>query len=236
MQTGKLLLLPNVLDETLPTDPFLPSSVGEAVSKLDGLIAESEKSARRYLRRFLSHDQMAQTPLRLLNEHTSHAEIASLLDPILKGQTWGLISDAGLPCIADPGSDLVARANQSDILVETFVGPCSIVMALQLSGFSGQSFTFHGYLPRESLDLEKKLKEMEKQSRSSSQIWIEAPYRSSKMLETVKGCLQPTTFLSVAASLTFPNQRVASKSIAQWKLSCWAIQKEPAIFILSTPV
>ena len=232
MSVGKLYLLPNLLDETLSVDPFLPTSVGVAVAQLQGLIAESEKSARRYLRKFISHDQMAKMPLALLNEHSSKGEMEALLEPLRSGQIWGLISDAGLPCIADPGSDLVFQAHCHGIDVETFVGPCSIVMALQLSGFSGQRFAFHGYLPREAQDLELRIRELEKQSSGVTQIWIEAPYRSAKMLEQLKTILKPTTLLCVATQLTLPNQRVASWPVAKWRSSPWEIQKEPAIFLI----
>lgn len=231
MTPGKLLLLPNLLDETLLADPFLPVSIGQAVSSLQGLIAESEKSARRYLRRFVSHDQMAKTPLRLLNEHTS--ELQSLLVPIIQGEVWGLISDAGLPCIADPGADLVSLANAQGVEVQTFVGPCSIVMALQLSGFSGQRFAFHGYLPKETEELQRKVLELEKAASQGTQMWIEAPYRSMKMLEFLKGALKPTTRLCVAAQLTTPNQRVVSQTVAKWLKGSWELQKEPAIFLIS---
>src|SRR5271169_1011419 len=97
--TGKLILLPNLLDENAPIEPFLPLGVTQAVQSIQGLIAESEKAARRYLRKFLSHEQMAKMPLRLLNEHTK--DLAELIEPLLKGEVWGLISDAGLPCLAD---------------------------------------------------------------------------------------------------------------------------------------
>ncbi len=224
--SGKLFLLPNMLDETLATD--LPPSVGQAVMQIQGLIAESEKSARRYLRRFLSHEQMVQMPLRLLNEHTQKNELARLLEPIINGEVWGLISDAGLPCIADPGSDLVFLAHQKNLSIETFMGPCSIAMALQLSGFSGQNFTFHGYLPRDSSELSAKLKELEKQK--GTQIWIEAPYRSAKMLDTIKDVLLPTTLLCIASSLTSPEQRVLTKAVSAWKDI--SIGKEPAIFLI----
>lgn len=233
MQKGKLLLLPNLLDETLPAENFLPATVGMAISTINGLIAESEKSARRYLRRFVSHEHMARTPLKLLNEHTEKRELESLIEPMRQGEVWGLISDAGLPCIADPGSDLVYMAHMNGIDVETFVGPCSLLIALQLSGFSGQHFSFHGYLPRESLDLERKIIELEKQAIHATQIWIEAPYRSSKMLEQLKTLLNPLTKLCVAAQLTLPDQRVASWPAAKWKSSSWTLQKEPAVFLIS---
>lgn len=227
---GKLYLLPNLLEETLPIEPFLPISVNTAVASIQGLIAESEKMARRYLRRFLSHDDMAKMPLRVLNEHTK--ELAELLQPMEKGETWGLISDAGLPCIADPGADLVWLANQKKVAVETFVGPSSIIMALQLSGFNGQNFSFHGYLPREVPELEAKVRELEK--RPGTHIWIEAPYRSAKMLDTLQRLLQPKTRLCVAVNVTCPNQRVLSRSLADWKAISFPIEKEPAVFLIQS--
>jgi 16S rRNA (cytidine1402-2'-O)-methyltransferase len=226
---GKLLLLPNLLDESLPTEPFLPISVNQAVPRLQGLIAESEKMARRYLRRFLSHDDMAKMPLSVLNEHTQ--ELNTLIQPILNGETWGLISDAGLPCIADPGADLVWLAHQKNIAIETFVGPSSLIMALQLSGLSGQQFSFHGYLPREIPELERKLRELEK--RPGTQIWIEAPYRSAKMLDLLKRVLQPSTKLCVAVNLTLPTQRLASQEVAKWQAAPFPLDKEPAVFLMS---
>jgi 16S rRNA (cytidine1402-2'-O)-methyltransferase len=228
--SGKLYLLPNLLDETLPIDPFLPTSVNQAVRSIQGLIAESEKMARRYLRKFLSHDEMVKVPLQILNEHTK--ELSTLIQPIERGEIWGLISDAGLPCLADPGSDLVWLLHQKNIPVETFVGPSSIVMALQLSGFSGQQFAFHGYLPREGADLEAKIRELEK--RGGTHIWIEAPYRSLKMLETLKKVLSPPTRLCVAVNLTLPTERLLSQTISKWKTSSFLIEKEPAVFLLDS--
>lgn len=225
---GKLYLLPNLLDESLPIEPFLPISVNEAVRSMQGLIAESEKMGRRYLRRFLSHDEMAKRPLCVLNEHTKNIE--ELIYPMTEGETWGLVSDAGLACIADPGADLVWLCHRKNIVVETFVGPSSIVMALQLSGLNGQQFSFHGYLPREVAALEHKIRELEKQQ--GTQIWIEAPYRSAKMLDTLKRVLQPQTKLCVAVHLSLPNQRVVSQTVAKWKEEGFLIEKQPAVFLI----
>ena len=233
MQSGKLLLLPNLLDETQAPALFLPPALAQVVASLHGLIAESEKSARRYLRHFVSHDQMAKLPLRLLNEHTPPEELASLLAPAIKGEVWGVISDAGLPCIADPGAELVRLAHQKGVAVQTFAGPCSLLMALQLSGFSGQRFAFHGYLPREIPDLERKILELEKRAAEATQIWIEAPYRSAKMLEALLKLLQPKTELSVAASLTFPNERALSMPVEKWRSFPFRLEKEPVIFLLA---
>lgn len=229
---GKLILLPNVLDESLPHEPFLPASVAKAVAELQGLIAESEKAARRYLRRFLSHDQMAALPLRLLNEHTDSKDLAALLEPVKKGEVWGVISDAGLPCIADPGADLVWLAQQAKMRVEAIAGPSSLILALQLSGFSGQRFAFHGYLPREEAELEQAIRNLERSAKGSTQIWIEAPYRSGKMLDALKRILQPNTLLCVAVQLTAPAQRVASFPVQKWRTLDFSIGKEPAVFLI----
>jgi 16S rRNA (cytidine1402-2'-O)-methyltransferase len=223
-----LLLLPNLLDETLPVEPFLPLSVAEAVRSLQGLIVESEKMGRRYLRRFLSHEEMQKVPLQVLNEHSK--DLAPLLEPLIRGERWGLISDAGLPCIADPGADLVWEARKKGIRVETFAGPSSLLMALQLSGFPAQTFSFHGYLPREEPLLKKKVLELEKAR--GTHLWIEAPYRSDKMLQMLKEVLQPTTRLCVAASLTLPTQKVESKLVSLWRKSSMALEKEPAVFLI----
>jgi 16S rRNA (cytidine1402-2'-O)-methyltransferase len=232
MQKGKLILLPNVLDESLDAGPFLPASLASIVSSIGGLIGESEKAARRYLRRFVSHDAMAALPLRLLNEHTPPKEIEPLLEPLLKGETWGLISDAGLPCIADPGADLVRAARAQGIDVEAVPGPCSLILALQLSGFSGQRFRFHGYLPREMVDLEKAVRELEREALGETQIWIEAPYRSAKMLEILKSSLQISTCLAVAVNLTSPRERVVSQTVKEWRSMQFEIGKEPAVFLI----
>ena len=230
MSLGKCILLPNLLDETAPLELSFPSVIRDRVACLQGLICESDKEGRRFLRRFLSHDQMASLPLRNLSEHTTLEEKKTLIEPLLRGETWGLISDAGLPCIADPGSELVWLAHEKGVEVEALVGPCSIILALQLSGFSAQRFTFHGYLPRETPLLEKKIQELEKKSKEETQIWIEAPYRSGKMMGLLQKILQPSTRLCAAIHLHGANQRVFSSLMKHWKP--FPIEKEPAVFIL----
>ena len=232
---GILYLLPNLLDEELSHEPFLPSSVAEVVASLNGLIAESEKGARRYLRRFISHEKMAAMPICLLNEHTKNSEMNQLLDPVVKGEKWGIVSDAGLPCLADPGAPLVRLAHERKLTVIALPGPSSIIMALQLSGLSGQQFAFHGYLPREMTDLQQYLQFIEKRSiqEDSTQIWIEAPYRSAKMFQVALDTLQITTSFCVALSLTTGRQRVHTKTIKEWKKEPFLIEKEPAVFLIN---
>jgi 16S rRNA (cytidine1402-2'-O)-methyltransferase len=232
-----IYLLPNLFDETQPWELFLPESVKETVATLDGLIAESEKAGRRYLRRFVDHDRMAATPIRLLNEHTPPSEIAELLAPIVdKGENWGLVSDAGLPCIADPGSPLVLLAHEKKVQLVTFPGPSSILMALQLSGLCGQRFTFHGYLPRELPDLKRSLQQLEVRSKQdkSAQIWIEAPYRSGKMASISVESLEPSTLFCIALDLTFSTQSVRTQTIMRWRKETVEIGKRPAVFLLQS--
>ncbi|MDP1607785.1 MAG: SAM-dependent methyltransferase [Chlamydiales bacterium] len=231
---GRLILLPNLLDDEADVALHLPAATAYLVSSLQGLIAESEKAARRFLRRFLTHEQMVALPLQTLNEHSLASQLDLLLKPMIDGETWGIISDAGLPCIADPGADLVAKAHQKGIELQAVSGPSSIMMALQLSGFTGQRFMFHGYLPREIPLLEQAILEVEKtsQAKGASQIWIEAPYRSAKMLEKLTAILHPSTMLCVAVSLTSPRQRCVSLPIAEWRKRGFAMEKEPAVFVL----
>lgn len=234
MAAGKLILLPNLLDDEASIEHSLPPGVADAVRILKGLICESEKAARRYVRRFLSHDAMAALPLRLLNEHTPPAELDALLAPLLRGECWGLLSDAGLPCIADPGADLVGKAKKAGVIVETFPGPSSLLYALQLSGLPSQAFAFHGYLPRESPALEQRIVALERRSREegASQLFIEAPYRSMKLLGILVQTLQSTTRLCVAASLMTPGERVILQTIGQWRGSGVMLAKEPVVFVV----
>ncbi|MBS0652537.1 MAG: SAM-dependent methyltransferase [Verrucomicrobia bacterium] len=232
-----LFLFPNVLDEEGDHSRVLPKSVDEAVAQIDGLIAESEKPARRFLRRFAfeAPKTFRDIPIRLLNEHTPDKQIDELLEPILKGQRWGLISDCGMPCLADPGSNLVFKARQKGIAVETFAGPSSVLLALVLSGLSGQHFTFHGYLPKEEPLLIKAIQEMQKRSaqEKSTHLFIETPYRNQKLLAQLLKTLHDNTQLCVATDLTAPGQEVSTRSVREWKKSPMPeIDKRPTVFVL----
>jgi 16S rRNA (cytidine1402-2'-O)-methyltransferase len=226
---GKLILLPNLLDSEADTKLFFPEILPSIIQSIQGLICESEKEGRRYLRRFLSHEEMNKIPLSLLNEHTK--ELDSLLNPLIQGKTLGLISDAGLCCIADPGADLVFQANKHQILVQSIPGPSSIFLALQLSGLPSQRFSFHGYLPKD--DVVSTLKILEKKSKQehSTQLFIEAPYRSQKLLDTLIQTLSPSTILCVASSLTSHKEKVKVAKISQWRSINLALDKEPTLFL-----
>ena len=216
-----LLLLPNLLGEIAHHAPFLPASVDKAVLTIDGLIAESATAGRRYLSRFETKKPTNLTSIALFNEHTPDADIDFLLEPIRKGERWGLISDGGLPCIADPGAKLVSRARQSGILIQAFVGPSSILLSLMLSGLPGQRFNFSGYIDKEPLKRAQEIKELEKRSKKeeATQIFIETPYRNDHTLETLLQTLNEKTKLCVAWDLTLSTQGVLSQSVAVWKKS-----------------
>lgn len=225
--TGELLLLPNLLNKDAPHELFLPSSVDRAVLTLKGLIAESEKEGRAYLKRFGM--PVREMPIELLNKH--HQEIDKLLKPMQSGEIWGLISDAGLPVLADPGSRLVARARELGITVKAFVGPCSFILALMLSGLPAQRFAFHGYLPRDPAEKIKKL-ELQSKREESTKICMEAPHRSEQLLNALLETLNNHTKLCVAWELTMPTQGIETRPVSEWKKRALPnIYKKPTIFL-----
>ncbi len=229
-----LLLLPNLLGDVRHHQPFLPASVDKAVISIDGLIAESAQAGRRYLSRFETVKPTNEIPIALYNEHTPDSEIDFILQPIREGQRWGLLSDGGLPCIADPGYKLVRQARISGLSIQSFVGPSSIMLALMQSGLPGQKFYFHGYLAKESDNRRKEIKDLEKKSVAEdiTQIFIETAYRNQQMLESLIEILHEDTWLCVAWELTTPEQGILSQPVKLWKKSPLPnLAKKNAIFL-----
>jgi 16S rRNA (cytidine1402-2'-O)-methyltransferase len=234
-----LFLLPNLLGEYRHAEVFLPASVFKAMQTIDGLIAESEIEGRRYLKRFETKKPAMEIPLALFNEHTPDSHLDFLLEPIVAGERWGLVSDAGLPCIADPGSKLVLRAQQRGIHIQAFVGPSSILLSLMLSGLPGQKFFFHGYLDREPAKRQVQIKNLALQSgkEKATQLFMEAPYRNRHTLEALLETLPESALLCVAWDLTLSTQGVMTQSISQWKkCSLPNLEKKPAIFLFNTSI
>ncbi len=232
-----LILLPNVLhDGESDLSLLFPKALEEKIGSLQGLIAEDEKEARRYLKRFNFPEgrSFREVPIKLLNEHTKKEELNALLEPIVKGETWGLISDAGLPCLADPGAHLVLLARQKGVLLDAICGPSSLFLALMLSGLGAQNFAFHGYLPREESLLKARIKMLEKESEveGRTQLCIEAPYRGQSLLNILIQELKPNTLLSVCVHLTAPDQEILTLPVIQWRKNPPIdLQKRPAIFL-----
>ncbi len=231
-----LLLLPNLLGEMPHHGVFLPASVDRAVQSIDGLIAESESGGRRYLSRFTLDRKPHEIPIALYNVNVHQNDLDFLLEPILQGQRWGLVSDCGLSCIADPGYKLVYRAKQLGITVQAFVGPSAPILALMLSGLPAQSFSFNGYVDKDPQQRVAMIKHFEKMAKSerSTQIFMEAPHRNKFTLEALVATLGPETTLCVAWDLTLPTQGIMTQPVSAWrKIPLPNIDKKPALFLLS---
>ncbi|MDB2614146.1 SAM-dependent methyltransferase [Chlamydiales bacterium] len=226
--TIMLYLLPNLLSPTASIET-LPLNLQKIIPTLDGFIAESQKGLFRFLSHFKMEKKLNQIPYSLLNEHTKPTEYDFLLEPLVNGENWGILSDGGLPTIADPGASLVHLANIKKIPIEVISGPSSIFYALLLSGFPAQKFMFHGYPPRR--DMELWLKEIEKKKYSN--LFIEAPYRNIKTLETLLSTLKPSTNLFIGCDLTGPDEFIKTLKVHQWKKNTLPdIHKKPAIFLI----
>ncbi len=234
---GTLLLLPNLLGEHKHHQPFLPASVDKAMANLDGLIAESEGGGRRFLGRFETKKAAHLMPMALLNKHTDDSDLDFLLEPVIAGERWGLVSDAGMPCIADPGHKLVSRARNQGVNIQAFVGPSAVTLALMQSGLPGQSFTFHGYLDRDVARRGESIKQIEAAAKKTraTQIVIEAPHRNGHLMESLLEVLDPKTVLCVAWNLTLPDQGLVTQPVSVWKRSDLPnLHKKPAIFLFAT--
>lgn len=231
----RLVLLPNFIGEEPSSKDFFPENLPHEIQQLEGLIAESEKSGRKYLCLFLSKERANSLPIFLLNEHTNADELNNFFEKKFKGY-WGLISDSGLPCLADPGSKIVALCRSHGLEVKVISGPSAIVMALLLSGFCAQKFTFHGYLPRDEKELIEKIKRVEKDSQlfGYTQIFIEAPYRSDKLLKNLLLTLNERTYLSLAVALTTSEQRINTFKVKKWRELDFSITKKPTVFLISS--
>ncbi|MBO3117336.1 SAM-dependent methyltransferase [Winogradskyella sp. DF17] len=230
---GKLFLIPTRLGDNPPLE-VLPIAIKKVIEELDNYIVENEKTARRFIKRVTPNKSQPSLKINVLNKYTTEEERNSYLDPCLAGESVGLISEAGCPAIADPGSDIVSLAHQLNIEVVPLVGPSSIILALMASGMNGQSFTFNGYLPIERNERKIKLKQLERfsQENNQAQIFIETPYRNMKMLEDITKYLNNTTRVCIACDLTLPTQSIKTQTIENWKLSNEDFHKRPAIFII----
>lgn len=218
-----LILLPNLLGETRQWPLHLPASVETAVHSLDGLIAESDSGARRFLSLFGKEKLI----VALYNKNSPADIVDFLLEPVRKGEKWGLLSDAGLPCIADPGHLVVARARTLGLKVEAHSGPSSIFLALMLSGLPGQNFHFHGYADREPIQMLKKLPS------GTTHLFIEAPHRSNEFLKLLVDNLPDDAQLSVSWDLTLSTQNTLTHRVSMFKkMPLPNLTKKPAIFCI----
>ena len=207
-----LFLLPNLFEYDPDQKKHLPALLEEIVASLDGLICENEKNGRRFLSLFRSSlkKPVHQIPIAIFNKKTNPKDVDFLLEPMQENEKWGYVSDCGLSVIADPGDVLVKRARQLKIKVEAISGPCSITMALQLSGFSGNRFSFFGYLDKNPSARKKQIDHLEKRSSQNQEVIIcmETPFRNNELLNEFQKYLNPKTSLCIASNLMFKDQLV----------------------------
>ena len=230
---GKLYLIPTTLGETEPLE-VMPLSVKKIVEEVSYFIVENEKSARRFIKKITPKKPQSSLKLMLLDKYAQEIETQTYLDVCEKGVSVGLLSEAGVPAIADPGASIVKLAHEKNIKVVPLVGPSSILMAMMSSGMNGQNFAFNGYLPIDKSERKKAIKDLEKLSKdkNQSQIFIETPYRNEKMLADLKSILTPSTNLCVAADITLSTEYIKTLSIQNWAKEKPDLHKRPAIFII----
>lgn len=221
-----LYLFPNLLGTNPNHHDYLPESVDKAAQTIDGLIAESVGGGRRFLKHFQTKKKPHEMPIALITE-----KVDFLLKPVQQGENWGVVSDAGLPCLADPGMLLVRKANQLGIPIQTFAGPSSITMALILSGLPAQRFTFWGYLSKEPKKRAEELAQIAASNQTT--LFIEAPYRNQHTFEACLKVFAPSAWLCVATDLTLETQEVQTHQIKKWRSLSHSIGKRPTIFCYS---
>jgi 16S rRNA (cytidine1402-2'-O)-methyltransferase len=233
MPAGTLYLIPVPLAEDAAAQSFTPYLVN-TINQLSEYIVENEKTARKFLKQAGLTIPQSQLVIYDYGKHQRNTDLKEFFTGLLAGKDTGLMSEAGCPGVADPGADIVAEAHKLGIKVVPLVGPSSILLALMASGFNGQSFTFHGYLPIDKEQRSKRIKELESQAErlSQTQLFIETPFRNDSLLaEILKSC-KPATRLCIACNLTAANELVQTKTINEWKKQIPDLRKQPTIFLL----
>lgn len=228
-----LYLIPCTLGDT-PIDKVLPAYNHEIIVGIRHFIVEDIRSARRFLKRVEREINIDELTFYELNKHISPDAISSYLAPLQNGCPMGVISEAGCPAVADPGADVVAIAQRKKLKVVPLVGPSSIILSVMASGFNGQSFAFHGYLPIDGGERAKKLKQLESRAygEHQTQLFIETPYRNLKMFDDILRTCRPQTRLCVAANLTCEGEYAVTHTVAEWKGKRPPIDKIPCIFLI----
>jgi len=246
--TGTLFLIPNTLGIPAPgiIDPLgwlIPQQVQALTARLDYFIAENAKTTRAHLKIIDGQVGLARPlqEIRIaeLNVNTETAFLPALLAPLKAGQDAGLISEAGVPAVADPGANLVRLAHREGVRVRPLVGPSSLLLAVMASGLNGQSFAFNGYLPTDAAARARRIRQLEERSRAErqTQLFIETPYRNAALLDALLAACQPHTLLCVACDLTLESESIRTQSVARWKSELAGgtgpdLHKRPAVFLI----
>ena len=232
-EKGKLFLIPTTLGDNEPLE-VLPISVKKVIEELDCFIVENEKTARRFIKRITPRKSQPSLTILKLDKYADQLEVRTYLDACETGVSIGLLSEAGVPAIADPGAEIVKLAHEKNIKVVPLVGPSSIILAMMASGFNGQNFVFNGYLPIDTAERKAAIKRLERLSKekNQSQIFIETPYRNDKMFADLKSTLTPTAKVCSACNITLADEYIRTLEIKDWKKENPELHKKPTIFII----
>lgn len=230
---GILYLIPTVLAEDT-AQAVITRQVMEVTAQLKYFMVENARTARRYIKSIAPTQVIEELQITVIDKNSSDAELTAALKPLLAGQDGGVISEAGCPGVADPGAELARLAHQHGVKVIPLVGPSAILMGLMASGFNGQSFAFHGYLPIEKRDRLQALKQLEKEMvlKDQTQIFMETPYRNRQMVEDLLLHLDKNTKLCIAANITGSNEFIRTLRVADWKGQVPDLHKQPAVFLI----
>jgi 16S rRNA (cytidine1402-2'-O)-methyltransferase len=230
---GTLFLIPTVLAEDT-AQQVICRQVAEVTAQLKYFLVENARTARRYIKSIAPSQTIEELQITVIDKNSSDAELTAALKPLLAGQDAGVISEAGCPGVADPGAELARLAHQHGVKVVPLVGPSAILMGLMASGFNGQSFAFHGYLPIEKRDRIGALKNLEKEMalKDQTQIFMETPYRNRQMIDDLLQHLNKDTKLCIGANISGPTEFIKTLRVADWKGKVPDLHKQPAVFLI----
>ena len=230
--TGKIYLIPSPMGEQDEKRLFPAYNIA-VIQEVNHYIVENVRTARRFIKKVFPEKDIENTIFNELNKHNPAENIEQMIQPVFDGFDIGIISEAGMPCIADPGSLVVEYAHKKNVQVIPLVGPNSIIMALISSGFNGQNFVFHGYLPikegRKPFVLQM---EQNAQRLKQTQIFMETPYRNQQLFSELLTWLRPATRLCIATDVTLPTEKIRTYPISEWKKKTVELQKRPSIFLI----
>ncbi|MVN92086.1 SAM-dependent methyltransferase [Mucilaginibacter aquatilis] len=233
MPTGTLYLIPVPLADDAAVRSNTPYLV-QTINQINEYIVENEKTARKFLKQAGLTIPQSELVIHDYGKHNRDTDLKEFFSGLLAGKDAGLMSEAGCPGVADPGADIVAEAHRRGIRVVPLVGPSSILLALMASGFNGQSFTFHGYLPIDKVQRSKRIKDIELQAErfNQTQLFIETPFRNNQLLEEVIKSCKASSRLCIACNVTGADEFIATKTVGQWKNQLPDLHKKPTIFLL----
>ena len=231
---GTIYLIPNTLGPT-SGHKVLPFEVQQMLDRLTYFIVENERTARAFIKTIQPDKNQQELRFEIIDKQTDPLDLPLFLKPVEQGEDVGIISEAGVPCVADPGSEIVSIAHRKGLRVVPMVGPSSILLALMASGFNGQQFTFHGYLPIAAKERNQAIKKLERSAlqHQQTQLFIETPYRNISLLEALIQQLQPSTLLTLACDLSLPSEWIKTYPVQHWKkLKLDSFHKRPAVFLI----